>query len=951
MAPKGSPAKKPYIHEIDRTAEYDDFIKKLAAFHEKRGTSFEPEPRLQTQYGHITVDLLKLYKAVVAKGGYDELGKVQKAWAALATELGMHYEDSKNMGQLSFQLKQDFYKYLVAFWVRDQYSKEPPPPEILEQQSCASKYGPVLTRTLESFKLVTKRSGDETPAKEDRISENTPVSGNRASGRLREAPPQRVPFQPETGPSRSTRHSSSHHGTPSANTPHNSQMSHGQHPQHYVPQRHDGNNMNIMQAHQAAMHGASHSFTPPNSENASKLSETVKSPTQISVPLRPVHPPATLTTGQVQAARNEARRQFESRFKPPGANFDGPNIYARCLQSLRSGIPAEEKFALYHLVKISFERWDKFKFEAFHGLAEGLIEMALQVGSLFYNVDWQIGYSGNESDPDVLDGTNGTDDILKRIEKLTPKVVLDNMQPAHFTDRMTLITEALLTIRNMVTLPDNAKYAVDIMPLKDLLCIVLHLPSLEMLVELKHSALDIAEHLTPYMNIDSQDPLYQTLLSQLSSTDRGTVLTALRAISRISMNFDVANKLQNVPPEILQNVMNWLLLNDEELMDACLDFLYMYTAVVPNVESLLKAVNVERLVPHLVRLLGYGAKRIKEDVVLVPPRKIPAGEDVAALPQDLLERLANTEEPQRCFQWLQSLFEEDSDSHITQIAIWHAYQSSFGSLSARNTLTAADFIRNVSHVFANARAQIIRGAGEAPRFIIEGIRARLLPLNFETKEEYLQCHWVTARAPFAQKCGKFFLGGENMWKHILTAHLGQMVREDGSAENKELDISCQWSGCSKYTIPSKMSLLELTGHVKTHFPSGQKRGLSDVTDPVAKRHRPAHIVPVKTMTLAWECTPTTKDDRNPQIEQAAGIPLSAVLVLRNIARNVVKTESQEELLNKEETGGESGGWNEKLFRPVMARLFEVMTENKAMAPYIASLLQLVQRDYEVNPDA
>ncbi|KAH8666415.1 hypothetical protein BX600DRAFT_380381 [Xylariales sp. PMI_506] len=941
MAPKGA-GRDAEKHHIDRTPEYEEFIKNLSAFHEARGTNFEPEPRLPVTGGHVNVDLLKLYRAVIERGGYDELCSKQKAWGQLATDLGMFADDNKNMGQLSFQLKQDFYRYLGAYWIKDQHHKEPPPKEILEAVSCATKYGPILTRTVESFTQASgKPLGHETPVKEDRppASESTPVSGNRASGRLREAPPQRIPFQPETGPSRATRHASAQHHTPQAHTPHQAHISHNQHVQHHTPQRQDhGPPLHVIQAQQAAaMRGASSTYTPPNSENASRLSEAFEPRGPITVPLRPVNTPGNNPVEfakrqrQLRMAAAGIPEQVPGRIAVPGAGFDGPNIYTRCLQSLRSGIPAEQAFALYHLVKISYERGDKYKFESFLGLAEGLIEKALEVGGLFYDVDWDISYSGYDEYPDIgtLDGVHGTSDIIERIQKLSPKKVLDYLQPGDFSDQLVRITEAILTIRNMVMLQENAIYMADIFPLKDLLCIILHLPSLEMLVEVKHFALDIAEQLTPWLSLGASDPLYQTLLSQLNSTDRGTILTALRAISRISMNLEATNKLQQVPAQVLQNIMQWLLLNDEELMDACLDFLYQYTAVVPNVESLLDSVEMERVIPHLVRLLAHGAKRVKEDCVLEPEKKLSGSEEVAPLPLDLQEKLATTDEPQRCFQWLQSLFEEDADSHITQIAIWQAYQSSFGGM-ARNTLSAADFIRNVSHVFANARAQIIRGPGEVQRFIIEGICARPVPINYETKEEYVQCQWVTSRAPSTKQCRSFFPGGEKMWHHILTTHLEEPAQEDGKYQDKEVEKPCGWAGCTKYATPTKMQLSQLTRHIKTHFSASNKRGLTDGTELPAKRARKSYVIPAKTMSITWEQTLITRDERNHQIVHPAGIPLSAVLVLRNIARNVVKTESQEELVKKEELGGETGGWNERLFRPVRTRLYEVMTENTAL---------------------
>ena len=73
-----------------------------------------------------------------------------------------------------------------------------------------------------------------------------------------------------------------------------------------------------------------------------------------------------------------------------------------------------------------------------------------------------------------------------------------------------------------------------------------------------------------------------------------------------------------------------------------------------------------------------------------------------------------------------------------------------------------------------------------------------------------------------------------------------------------------------------------------------------------------------------------RDERNPHAPpQAAGIPLSAALILRNIARNIVKTDAEEEL-KSDSRRTEQGGWNEKLFRPCIPRLFEILAENKAL---------------------
>lgn len=952
------------VHTIDRTDEYNEFIEKLRAFHEARGTHFDAEPKVGTTH----VDLLKTFNHIVENGGYDKVTDEKLAWRKMAAGLGLF---SNNEASTAFQLKQMFYKYLAAYEIKTIHNQEPPPPEILEHTS--AKGGSLLTRTIENFGHNINRannspqaSGDDATPSRERRPEETPSSG-RASRGLREAPPQRVIFQPDTGSTRQTRHGSGQHAIPGSATPNTHTPSQSSSLSHLPPQAHGhGQAMHNPQQHVAR--GASLHWNPPN-ENFSSTVQNWEPRGTVPIPLRPVDTPGN---NPVEFARRHRIQRLQAAGyngqmlarQPPPPGFEGPNIYVRCLAALRSNILAEEGFALNHLVKISYERGDKYKFDSFPGLAEGLVEKALQVSELFYkNLRWTIVYDEEWADGrgyEELDGVNGTWDILERLEYFQDQArdIQDNVVPAAFADQMLLITEAILTIRNMVQLPENAAFMADFPPLKDLLCIILHLPSSETTVEIKHFALDIAEQLTPSLILDADDPLYRTLIAQLDSTDRGIILTSLRAIGRISMNLTEANKLGNVPPNNLQNITTWLLLNDDDLMDACLDFLYQYTAVVPNVETLLKAIKAEDLVAHLVRLLSHGAKKVHKEQILVPERRLPASDDVLPLPQDLQERLLSLEEPERCYTWLKCLFEEEPDAAITQIAIWSAYQQAFMARlqqMGRSMISPAEFIRNVNMVWTHAGAQIIRD-GEVQKFIIKGIRARTRPVDPEGVE-YWRCLWSLPNRPYSQKCNLYFNDTEKAFNHILEVHLGQKRGEDKRYPNTETEYQCRWAGCKKYATPTKMHLMQLMQHVKTHLeavngkinPRSEAKGegqtnalLDSINGGSGKPKKRAHIVPARTISIVYEETQTTRDERNPNAPpQAAGTPLSAVLVLRNIARNVVKTESEEQLLKEHEMGGEGGGWNERLFRPLLPRLYEIMVENKALSGYITSLIQLI----------
>jgi chromatin structure-remodeling complex subunit RSC9 len=630
--------------------------------------------------------------------------------------------------------------------------------------------------------------------------------------------------------------------------------------------------------------------------------------------------------------------------------FDGPNIYMRCLNALRSKIPEEQTFALNHLVKISFERGDKYKFDSFPGLAEGLVEKALCVGGLFYHVNWQLTWdSPTSGDPECLDGNCGTHDILERIQNLIEKDVPDALQTEKTADELLLITEAVLTIRNMVTLPENAHNMSDFAPVKDLVCIIMHLPANDSVVELKHLALDIAEQITPFMVLDASDPLYKTLLAQMASDDRGTILTALRALGRISVNLEATNKLGDVPQSVLQRIADWLLLNDDELLDACLDFLYQYTAVVPNVDNLMRSLVPENLVDHLVRLLAHGARKVHREFVLAAEQKIPAREEIAPMPNDLLQEMLKLEEPDRVHRWVRSFFEEDDGSFVTQLAAWQAYQSAFVTpLKAlgQPLITPADFIRNSTSVYEKSNAQVLREPGDPQqKFIIHGLRPRPRPLSLDGTE-YGRCLWAMNPEKAHEKCGQFYLSQEQMWSHILMGHLGEEKREDGKFENVEKEYLCTWGDCTKIDKPTKSSLHDHSRHINTHISAMMANAGAQ-----SKQHQKPWVIPAKTMGVTFEETPTIRDERNPNAPpQAAGIPLSAVLVLRNIARNVVKTEAEEELLKKQENGPERGGWNERMFLPVQKRLFEILAENKAMSPYIASLLDLIRPQSDNGDD-
>ncbi|KAL8932389.1 MAG: hypothetical protein Q9211_006343, partial [Gyalolechia sp. 1 TL-2023] len=832
----------PHSKQTETAAEQlpnEAFIQKLKAFHAERGTTLDTSPRVNGK----PIDLQKLYQIVLSIGGYDQVCREKLAWRKVGHEFHL---GATNAAAYAFALKTVFYKNLAslsthlanfksAFEIKDHHKKTPPPKAILEDVT--AKGGDLLSRTVENYRqrMVedTEASGEEevrTPDGGDKMDLDEPGSGTGRSTRgqyrvlsqqrpqilmvgtgLRQAPPQRVLFQPDVSSSRQSRPATGQ----------------GQSPQ------------------PATAAPSSHPYVATTNQNTMPPSISSYEP----------RPPMPLTLRGLNAPANNSTRFYQQveqshgpQHKPkdmtkPGCGYDGPNIYVRTLQALRSGIPAEQEYALHHLVKISHERGDKFKFEAFPMLAEALVGYILGITSEYYDHYWNVDYTNSDKSIHGLDGINGTPGLVERVKSLPRIDVADELEPKEKVMHFEKVKEAGLTLRNLSLMEDNAKYLSEMAEVRDMLTIILSFPDDPRLTELKHYMLDIAEMVTRFWVMRENDPLYRILLGEVNrSTDRGAILTALRAMCRISMNLTENNNLRSVPITVIEKLSSYLLLQDEELVGASLDFLYQYTAVPANVAILLfhsdtPMFQLMPLMKDLCRLLHYGEvvvvtkSLLQQAIPEIPAEKIP---DV---PNDLLRQLLQMDEPERSNTWLKCVFEEHKDSEITQIALWQAYQSRFTPYShgavpnAPGLLPAAEFIKNVSIIFENATAQVVNG--QTSKFIIKGIRPRRTPVDMR-QQPYLRCLW---QAPNAEKfCDEFFPKSEDLYYHILAAHM-DVTRVTDAEGNSKWDTSdghtvydnldCHWASCHRFTTGNTSNHLaktksQLAKHIHVHLPFRNK---------------------------------------------------------------------------------------------------------------------------------
>lgn len=948
-------------------------------------TRLETEPKIGVRH----VDLHKLYQRVVGEGGYDLCSDTKAKplmWRKFAEEF---IGKNQYTAAQAFQVKLVYYKNLVAYEITNHWHKEPPPKEILEEVT--AKGGNVMGRTLENFAKPPTRdeklaeaadasdtSPGQTTPKEEKpdIMEDPGSAAGRSSRGLRQQPPQRVLFQPDLNASRQTRGQSS--AVNASPTP--------------------GATTNGILNGSAMTNGATSTLA--------SYEPTISYPLTLK--------PVTTPSNNAEYYRNERKRKAEANAGPlarryrnimlPGTGFIGPNIYVRAQMALQSGIREEEEYALHHLVKISHERGDKYKFTQFPGLADALVRKVLQISHLFFDIDWDINFDDDTfpMDDETLNGLTGTSNIVAKLKSRACHITDDTVEDAVFLSKLNRILEAALAIRNMCMLEDNAKYAAAMPLIQDMITVVLNLPDRPCTVELRHYSLEIAEQVLRHCDVNTQEDLYQSLMHQLKSHDRGTLITSLRTVARLGMALPPPKRLEAVPSATLRDIQAWLLVEDEELRGACLDFLLQYTSFADNVDNLLQHIDSEGLARQLTRLLLFDAKEQKHETKSESKETETTIPPVPRLSRSVVEPLLKLDEPERSSEWLRMCFMPDAKSEMTQISLWQAYQGTFQPFQATHPhLIAGEFIKNVSAVFTGATAQVANGN----KYVIRGIRARKVPVEtgmspgskaLDKGKELLRCCWkvtvpveahvnptsgavipaTTREAP----CGEWFRRSDDMLKHICANHLHLPIKKKESPvpEADEMDIDskpapnglsngingdstvadgfdfaagdqqthrCYWADCKRSSEDFQLkgyarSTAMLARHIQTHLPS-----------PTTDSHHNAKSSEEPTQPSAGtrQMFSTLQDETG----DAAGLPLGAALVMRNIARFMPKSLSNSTDSVRAAMGGETkkpaDGWEDPgmigLFfnEEVRRGLFDALSHNRTLKDYVGVVLRNVRR--------
>jgi chromatin structure-remodeling complex subunit RSC9 len=300
----------------------------------------------------------------------------------------------------------------------------------------------------------------------------------------------------------------------------------------------------------------------------------------------------------------------------PAGGHQGCSLMHRIQMSLKSGIPGDVEYALVSLVRVTFDAGDELLAAYWPALIDTLFEK-----------------------------------IREMMRYVSDNVNSDMVDDSEFTKQLEMLNDCLLVIRNMSLQPDNAKRFATVNNPKDILTEGLTLPAISKLAEIKNYLLDMTECMAAFLPYSVNDPLLDAIVDGLESPDRGTLIGSMKALCRLTMGRDDYNRLGEIPMSTIQRLTGMLMLEDDELVSACLDFLYQYTTNEENIKKLLAAEGFE-LIRHLVRLLLFQGITGEQLVYIKMVKKAPPRvHEIPNLPEEIVQDLLTFPEPDRATKW------------------------------------------------------------------------------------------------------------------------------------------------------------------------------------------------------------------------------------------------------------------------------------------------------------
>jgi chromatin structure-remodeling complex subunit RSC9 len=264
-------------------------------------------------------------------------------------------------------------------------------------------------------------------------------------------------------------------------------------------------------------------------------------------------------------------------------------------------------------------------------------------------------------------------------------------------------------------------------------------------------------------------------------------------------------------------------------------------------------------------------------------------------------------------------------------------------------MVAKDFITNVTAVFPSASARVVPNENDRTKskYTMKGISPRAVPIDLRNRA-LVPCQWRTpvtqstegpspaanCDEPPYKECDIWFspTGAEEMWTHIIEHHL-EVPRDrdnprkfsDGKLDGSGRKFACLWADCTRHPPPGSSDAFAVCMHMKTHVPDANPMA----TTRAKRAWEQMKSAKPRKLEHSYLNTPVDSDG-NP-----TGLPLISMLVLRNLARQMLKLEASD-MRGKQNL-------IERHFALHQERICHVMTFNYSLRAYTPELVQFVSK--------
>ncbi|KAF9486299.1 hypothetical protein BDN70DRAFT_821842 [Pholiota conissans] len=299
------------------------------------------------------------------------------------------------------------------------------------------------------------------------------------------------------------------------------------------------------------------------------------------------------------------------------------------------------------------------------------------------------------------------------------------------------------------------------------------------------------------------NPIPPLLRIVKESTNRTLIITSLSALTFLFSNPPNAPYLEPNSPALTASIQYLPLFMDKPLLDACLNYLYCHISHPAMARAFLFNSEMPGVLRLLTSLILQEQQTLEKTFTLDKTGPIYTSSSTSQatrdheLTKEELEDLIAKPEPQRCYDWMKTMFVSKVDGELTQVDFWNMYKDTFAPYSEPHPLlVASDVIKNVTNVFPQAQAMVLPGPSQ--RFIVRGVDRR----KVSAANERYRCQWDRGQCS-AQPLSS----PAELFDHVLE-HLAPVDSND---------FPCLWATCPR----PPLSKPALTSHILTHLSSAQ----------------------------------------------------------------------------------------------------------------------------------